>query len=252
LKNINLVIQEGEFVGIIGQNGAGKSTLLKCITGLLKPTRGTVLVDGVDTRQTTVPVLATKVGFVLQNPDRQIFSETVRDEVAFGPRNLRLPEEEVEKRVTEALESVGLSWATREYPLSLSKGDRAKVIVASVLAMRPKIIILDEPTTGQDYKGCYQILQIARDLNKKGHTILMVTHHMHLVTEYCRRTIVFSQGSILLDGGTREVFSQPHILQQTYVAPPQITRVAAAVAQDLRIKGTVLTVDELVEQIKHL
>ena len=255
LKEINLKVKRNEFVGIIGQNGAGKSTLLKNITGLLKPTKGDVIVVGVNTKDSTVADLATRVGFVLQNPDRQLFAPTVEEEVSFGPKNLKLPADEIKQRVQEALGYVGLLEQKDAFPPALSKGDRAKVVIASVLAMRPEVIILDEPTTGQDFRGCHQIMGIASRFHEAGHTVLVVTHHMALVTEYTQRTIVLCNGTVLMDGETREVFSHPEMLRQTFIVPPQITQAGTDLKEALMAarRGwtprTVLTVKELGEDI---
>lgn len=246
LKNISFRIEANEVVGIIGQNGAGKTTLLKNLLGLLKPSKGTILINGKDTKTQTVAQLATSIGFVLQNPDRQLFAETVEQEIAFGPKNLKLPPEEIQRRVEEAMEAVGITRFRHEYPLALSKGDRAKVVIASVLAMQPEIIILDEPTTGQDYEGCRQIMEIVERLHAAGKTILIVTHQMSLVAEYASRTIVLCRGEILLDGPTREVFAQTEILEQTFIRPPQITQLAQRLAaRGIPVKGTELSVEEL-------
>lgn len=255
LKDINLKIKKNEFVGIIGQNGAGKSTLLKNITGLLRPTEGDITVAGVNTKESTVAELSTKVGFVLQNPDRQLFAETVEEEVSFGPKNLKLEPDEIQRRVNESLEYVGLLDQKEAFPPALSKGDRAKVVVASVLAMRPEFIILDEPTTGQDFRGCHQIMGIASKFHKAGHTVLVVTHHMALVAEYAQRTVVLCNGEILMDGTTREVFSHPEKLRETFIMPPQITQVGDELKEDLSsgqegwVPRTILTTDELGEDI---
>lgn len=249
LHNINITISKNEIVGLIGQNGAGKTTLLKNLLGLLKPTRGTVRIEGTDTRKLNVAQLATKEGFVLQNPDRQLFADTVEKEVAFGPRNLGWSEEQIKAQVEEALVAVGMEKFRAEYPLSLSKGDRAKVVIASILAMKPNIIILDEPTTGQDYLGCLQIMQIVQKLHAQGHTIIIVTHHMPLVAEYTQRTIVLCQGEILLDGPTREVFAQSEVLKKTYIVPPQITQLAQRLNEKMGIPGNAMSVEELGEAI---
>ncbi|MBC7264420.1 MAG: ATP-binding cassette domain-containing protein [Chloroflexi bacterium] len=249
LRDVSLSIEPGEFVAIIGQNGAGKTTLLKNILGLLTPTRGRVLVQGLDTRDATVAELATRAGLVLQNPDQQLFAETVEKEVAFGPTNLGLSAEEVRARTDEAIALVGLEQQRREFPPALCKGDRAKVVIAAVLAMRPRIILLDEPTTGQDDRGCHQIMEIARTLNKAGHTIVMVTHYMALVAEYAPRTIVMCQGEIILDDSTRRVFAQPHLLQRTHLMPPQITQLAQAMPEKWGFPRDVLTVREMGERI---
>lgn len=251
VKGVHFQIRRGEFVGLIGQNGSGKTTILKNILGLLKPTSGRVIVDGVDTRDVAVADLATRVGFVLQNPDQQLFAQTVVEEIAFGPRNLGLAEDEVQERVNEAIALTGLEDYRDEFPPALAKGDRAKVVIASVLAMKPNILILDEPTTGQDYKGCHQIMQIARRLHQDGRTILVVTHHMALVAEYTERTIVLCQGEILLDDTTAAVFSQPDILRLTHVSPPQITQLAQALPPELGLPRNALTIPELGDAILH-
>lgn len=252
LQNINIDIKKGEFVGIIGQNGAGKSTLLKNITGLLKPTEGKIFVNGRDTINVPVSELALEVGFVLQNPDRQLFAETVEKEIAFGPKNMGLSEAEVKERVDYALDAVGLSNFREDFPPALSKGDRAKVVIASVLAMGPQIIILDEPTSGQDYRGCYQIMDIAKEFNKRGHTLVVVTHHMALVAEYTERTVVMMNSSVLMDASTREVFSYPEKLEMTHIMPPQITQVAAELQQKIPVKNTILNVQEFGKELVTL
>ncbi len=249
LENINISIYKNEIVGIVGQNGAGKTTLLKNLLGLLKPTQGRVLIDGIDTKKLSVGELAVRQGFVLQNPDRQLFTDTVYKEVAFGPGNLGLPEREISIRVEEAIEAVGIAKFSHVFPLSLSKGDRAKVVIASVLAMKPNIIILDEPTTGQDYLGCMQIMQIVRKLHEQGHTILIVTHNISLIAEYTTRTIVLSNGKVFLDGPTRDVLSQTDKLKETYIVPPQITQLAQRLCEKLDISPKVLSVEELGEEI---
>jgi len=251
LKGVSFAIQRGEFVSIIGQNGAGKTTLLKNVVGLLLPTAGRVVVDGVDTRQTTVAELTTRVGFVSQNPDQQLFAQTVEEEVAFGPRNLGLAEDEVKRRVGLAIGMAGLEAFRQEFPPALAKGDRAKVVMASVLAMQPEIIILDEPTTGQDTKGSHQIMQIAQRLHAQGCTVLVVTHDVALVAEYAARTIVLGQGEILLDDATAAVFSQPEVLRRTHVTPPQITQLAQTLPRELGLPANALTVPQLGQPIVH-
>ncbi|MEL7610153.1 MAG: ABC transporter ATP-binding protein [Bacillota bacterium] len=246
LKDIDIAIKKGEFVAVIGQNGAGKSTLLKNITGLLKPTKGDILVDGANTKKISVAEISTKLGFVLQNPDRQLFADTVEEEVAFGSRNLKLPEEQIKERMEYAIEVTGLDAVRKQFPPSLSAGERAKTVIASVVAMRPDIIVLDEPTTGQDRRGCYQIMEIAKVFHGLGHTVIMVTHHMRLVAEYAQRTVVFCKGAVLLDGPTREVFSQTETLRQSYIVPPQITQIGHILSGET---NTYLNVKELTDRI---
>jgi energy-coupling factor transport system ATP-binding protein len=240
LTNINLSIQENEFLGIIGQNGAGKSTLLKNIIGLLKPSSGRVVVLDSDTREIAVSELSTKVGFVLQNPDLQLFAQTIREEVEFGPKNIGVEGEELNARVEKALSIVGLQDHKEEFPLALSKGERAKVVIASVLVMEPDVIILDEPTCGQDHYGCIQIMDIAKKLHEDGKTIIVVTHNMALIADYAKRIVVFKEGSLFMDGTVSEVFSRPEDLIKTQIKPPHIVRVGLALKVELEHEEPIL------------
>lgn len=244
LKGISFNVCPGEFVAIIGQNGAGKTTLIKHLNGLLRPSSGQVLVAGRDAASGKVSDLARKVGYVFQNPDHQIFHDTVFKEVAFGPANLGLTKKDVVQRVDQALDSVGLSRLSGANPQNLSKGQRQRVALASVLAMKTEIIVLDEPTTGQDYKESLQIMDLAKSLNEQGHTILFVTHDMSLVAKYAERAIVLCKGEIILDGPVREVFTKVEALKKTYLSPPQITELALAL-QDHRCSRGILTPKEL-------
>jgi len=245
VKDVSFEIRQGEFVAVIGQNGSGKTTLLKNLLGLLRPTEGTVIVAGQNTLTTAVAEMACHVGFVLQNPDQQLFADTVEEEVAFGPRNLKLDKELVEQRVEDALRLVGLEDKRQEFPPALAKGDRAKVVIASALALNPAIIILDEPTTGQDYRGCHQIMQIARQLHEQGRTVVFVTHHMALVAEYARRVIVMCGGRLLLDDATEEVFARPDVVRQAYIIPPQITELGQALPAELGLPRNPLSVQAM-------
>ncbi|GAF84252.1 unnamed protein product, partial [marine sediment metagenome] len=249
LDQINLKIFEGDFVAIIGQNGAGKTTLAKHFIGLLKPTNGKVLVEGQDTVNLSAGELARKVGFVLQNPDHQIFAQTVKEEVSFGPSNLGLSHDEVETRTLDALKIVGLDDRLEAFPYRLSYGDRRKLSVASILSMNPEILIYDEPTTGQDYRGRYQIVEIAKQLNDQGRTCVMITHDMNLVAKYAKRTIVLGLGRILLDGPTSEVFTQVEELAKTYIQPPQVTQLAIGL-QKIGLRPDIITIEELQRTLK--
>lgn len=246
LKDINLKIAKGDFVALIGQNGAGKTTLVKHLNGLLRPSKGKILLNGQDSAGQKVSALACKVGFVFQNPDHQIFNRTVAKEVAFGPANLGLNPAETAERVREALLAVSLAHLAEASPQALSRGQRQRLALASVLAMWTEIIVLDEPTTGQDYKESLQIMDLADSLNRRGHTILFITHDMSLVARYARRVIVLCQGRILLDGPAAEVFAQPDKLNQTFIQPPQITALASA----LGIRREILTPEALIEELK--
>ncbi len=220
LDKVSLEIYDGDMVAIVGQNGSGKTTLVKHFNGLLMPTAGEILVNGQPTEKQGVFKLGQKVGYVFQNPDYQIFSETVFDEVAFSPRLRNLSEEEVKQRVHEALEAVGLAGADEEDPFSLTKSGRQRVAVASVLAARPEILILDEPTTGLDYSEQRSMMDMVRRLNESGSTIVFVTHHMWVVAEYAKRVFVMKDGKILLQGSTRDVFSHGDELREAFLRPP--------------------------------
>jgi energy-coupling factor transport system ATP-binding protein len=190
-----------------------------------------------------------RVGYVFQNPDHQLFNNNCWDEIAYGPRNIQLDEEEVKIRVAEAAQVVGLheSFFT-EHPFFLSKGLRQRVAIASILALRPKVIIVDEPTTGQDYKQSIEIMRFLTQLNEKNdHTIIIITHDMPIVARYARRVVVMGLGSVIADGSPQEVFSQPEVLAKTYIEPPQITRLAQSVHKYGFSKST-LTVQEMYDQ----
>jgi energy-coupling factor transport system ATP-binding protein len=252
LDDLNFEVRKGEFVALIGQNGAGKTTLLKQFNGLLKPSSGEVLIDLVNTKDATTGVLARKIGYLFQNPDHQIFMPTVAGEIGFGPENLGLTKPEVARRVAEAAERVGLAAYLKENPLFLSKGQRQRVAFASLLAMGPEVLVLDEPTTGQDYREGIEIMEMVRELHQAGHTVIFVTHDMELVAQYAKRVIVLARGRILADETCRNVFYQPEILRATNLFPPQIARLVqqfGAPAQPGLAKA--LTVAELYEQIRH-
>jgi energy-coupling factor transport system ATP-binding protein len=221
LHGVSLDIREGEYVLIIGQNGAGKSTLVKHFLNLLKPTEGVVTVQGTSTEDLTVSELARRIGYVAQNPDNQIFNATVGEEVSFALKNLGYDEEEVESRTAENLEAMGLTQHRDAHPLSLPKGDRARVVIAAILAMKPEIIIFDEPTTGQDFRGARYILDISRQLHDMGKTVIVITHHLYLMPDYAERVIVMGKGTLLLDAPIRKAFHEVDILGNTFLTPPQ-------------------------------
>jgi cobalt transport protein ATP-binding subunit len=248
LRGVNLRIEAGEFVALIGQNGAGKTTLAKHFNGLLKPTSGTVRVMGRDTRTVPVADMARGVGYVYQNPDHQIFAQRVRAEAAFGPHNLGLSPAEVEQRVNDALALVGLQAQADDFAFSLGRGQRQKLAVASVLAMEPRVLVIDEPTTGLDKAGARGILDLLSLWNREGRTIVAITHDMSLVAERIPRTVVVSDGQILADGPTRQVLSDTARLQRAFLRPPQVTRVAQRL-MDFGVRPDTLTVSELYDQI---
>ncbi len=253
LTDVNLEIHEGEFLALIGQNGSGKTTLSKCLNGLLKPTQGDVIVDGLNSKTTPIVQMVKRVGYVFQNPDHQLFNSTCWDEIAYGPRNILLPEDEVKERVIEAARVVGLPEAYFEsHPFFLSKGLRQRVAIASILALRPKVIIVDEPTTGQDARQSFEIMEFLKDLNENhGHTIIIITHDMPIVAHYARRVVVMGLGRVLADGPTAEVFKQHEVLAQTHLEPPQITQLAQR-CQHLGFDPGTLTVEQMLEQFQRL
>ena len=228
LKGISLDIHGGETILIVGQNGAGKSTLAKHFLGLLQPTQGQVLVEGTDTRTLEVSDLARRIGYVAQNPDHQIFSATVEQEVGFALRNLRAAEDTVRVAVDESLAAMGLTAVRDHHPLALPRGDRARVVVAAILAMAPEIVIFDEPTTGQDYRGVQAILNISRTLHQQGKTIIVITHALNLMPGYAERVIVMGEGAVLLDAPIRQAYHDVNLLASTHLLPPQAVLLAQA------------------------
>lgn len=244
LHGVDMVVERGEYLALIGQNGGGKTTLAKHVNGLLKPVSGAVRTMGVDTRAAPVAQLARTVGYVYQNPDHQIFAQRVRTEVAFGPRNLKLPPAEVDRRVDEALDLVGLRGYADDFAFALGRGNRQKLAVASVLAMSPPVLVVDEPTTGLDLQGSRGILDLLGAWNADGRTIVVITHDLAMVAERVPRTVVVSEGRILADGPTRRVLSDAPLLRRAFLRPPQVTRVAQRLGR-FGIPGDVMTVAEL-------
>jgi energy-coupling factor transport system ATP-binding protein len=243
LRGVTVTIRSGEFVGVVGQNGSGKTTLVKHFNGLLKPTSGVVHLLGVDTRTKGVAELARSAGYVFQNPDHQIFCNTVREEIAFGPRNLEMPAAEIEASSRDVIELLDLQGLEERHPFRLSRGERQRLAIASLLAMRPRVLILDEPTGGQDRQQISRLLGTLRQLNAAGHTLILVTHDMELLAGCASRTLVMFQGTLLLDGTPREVFQEVEALQRTALTPPMITRWSLGAG----LPGPALTVAEAVQ-----
>jgi energy-coupling factor transport system ATP-binding protein len=224
LNGISFIIDPGEQVAIVGQNGGGKTTLVKHLNGLLRPTRGQVLIGNWDTTKHSVAKLASRVGYVFQNPDEQLFSKTVGVEVAFGPRNLGFSGDQVQALVKDALALTELSDKTETNPYDLSVTWRKMVALASIISMDTDIVIFDEPTTGQDAVSITRIASTIAELRKRGKTGITITHDIDFCAENFDRVIAMSEGKILLDGSTNDVLSQEEILATTYVDPPQLTR----------------------------
>ena len=238
LRDICLNVNEGEFLGIAGRTGSGKSTLIQHFNGLLKPTSGEVIVDGVDiNRKDTknkIKALRMQVGIVFQYPEHQLFEETVEQDIAFGPRNLGLSDTDVKYRVAEAMDLLKLSKKIKKKsPFDLSGGQKRRVAIAGVLAMKPKYLILDEPTAGLDPKGREEFLNLIANLHRQGLTVVMVSHSMDDIARYAQRMIVMEKGSIKLKGTPRQIFTQPEVLTQIGLDVPMLTRLLL----ELRTKG---------------
>lgn len=243
LKDINLEIKDGQFVGIIGHTGSGKSTLVQLMNGLLKATSGTIYVDGRDIYEEDYDMraLRSKVGLVFQYPDHQLFETTNFEDVCFGPKNQGLERKEVELRAYEAMQSVGFPEELYyQPPFDLSGGQKRRVAIAGVLAMKPDVLILDEPTAGLDPAGRDEILGLVAKMHSElGITILLVSHSMEDVARYVDRLIVMNQGSVLFDGTPKEVFPHYRELEAVGLAAPQVTYLM----YELREKGLPVNVD---------
>lgn len=226
LRDINLDIRYGEYLALVGGNGSGKTTLAKNLNGLLRPTGGSVVVAGRPTNEQKVASLARIVGYAFQNPDHQLFCSSVEEEVRFGPVNLGYPEQDVRDKVEKAIEAMSLEQLRELPPLSLRLGERRRVSIASVIAMDPDVLILDEPTTGLDAEESAELMRRLKRLNDDGKTIILITHDMKLVAEHAKRVVVISEGRVLLDSDPRGAFSDLEILRQSNLVPPAVTQLA--------------------------
>lgn len=254
LNHIDLDVQPGQFIAILGHNGSGKSTLAKHINALLAPTEGSLWVDGKDVTQeeNILPVRKT-AGMVFQNPDNQIIASVVEEDVGFGPENIGVPTDEIWQRVEESLKSVGMLQYRHHSPNKLSGGQKQRVAIAGVMAMEPKCIVLDEPTAMLDPNGRKEVLHAAHELNrKKGVTILLITHYMEEVV-YADYVYVMDKGHVVMQGTPREIFSQVGTLKEHRLDVPQITLLADLLRQSgLDIPLGVLTREELVDAIMKI
>lgn len=241
LKGIDLEFDE-RCTAIIGQNGAGKTTFVKLLKGLLKPTEGDIAICGTNTKNATVAELAKHIGLVFQNPNDQIFKNKVIDEVMVGPLNIGQNPETAKKNSMAALEMLGLENKLEENPYDLGLSDRKLITIASIVAMDTDIIILDEPTIAQDHYGKEKIKGVIRELRKKGKLVLTIIHDMDFVAETFERTIVFCNGKVLLDGNTREVYSEEEKLKKAYLELPHVTQLC----KKLGYEDTFLNVEEFV------
>ncbi len=225
LKGVSLSVRDGEFVAIMGQNGAGKTTLIKQFNGLLKPTKGKVWVDDVETTKTSVAALARKVGFVFQNPDHQLFSESVEEEIAFALRNFGYQPDVVESQVAWAVNLLGISQYRKTSPFMLSGGERKRVALASVLAWDPQVLVLDEPTIGQDHQQKENLRQFILQMQTQGKTVIIVTHDVEFVAECNPRVVLMREGKIIADGEGRDILTNVEALEQSSIVLPQIAQV---------------------------
>ena len=224
LETVNFIAEEGKIVALLGPNGAGKSTLFLHFNGILRPSSGTVVIDGenVNYNKKELMKIRQKVGIVFQNPDDQLFAPTVVEDVAFGPMNMGLPKDEVESRVKEALFRVGMEGFEKKPPHHLSGGQKKRVAIAGILAMKPKIMVLDEPTSGLDPKGASQILRLLYQLNTEGMTIVISTHDVDLVPIYASKVYIISEGKIIKQGTASEVFEDVKTIRGANLRLPRI------------------------------
>ena len=256
VDDISLKIEENEFIGLIGHTGSGKSTFIQHLNGLLKPSSGEIIIDGtrVDKSGSNLTDLRKKVGLVFQYPEYQLFEETIERDIAFGPRNLDISEEEVQERVKASMESVGLDYETYKYksPFELSGGLKRRVAIAGVLAMEPKVLILDEPTAGLDPRGRDEILSEIKSIHENRKiTVILVSHSMEDVARIAERIIVFDKGKVFLDGEPREIFRNEDKLLGVGLGIPQITSLMRTLKKKgLDINEDAITVEEAKESLK--
>ena len=246
LREVSLTIETNESVALIGENGAGKTTLAKHLNGLLKPASGRVFIGNWDTHDYSVARLAGRVGLAFQNPNDQLFARTVGDEVAFGPRNLGHDSETIHREVNRALVQVGLDWAMERHPYDLAAPERKLVALAAILAMRTPVIILDEPTMGQDARGIDQVSRIVAELRQEGRTVLAISHDIDFCAENFERIVVMAGGRVTADGPAGDVLSQSRLLAESQIEAPQMVRLARA----LDLPAAPLTVPGFLQALK--
>ncbi|MBQ2781686.1 MAG: energy-coupling factor transporter ATPase [Oscillospiraceae bacterium] len=254
VEGLSLDIRRGEFLGIIGHIGSGKSTLIQHLNGLLKPSSGTIYLDGADiwAEPKKIRSVRFRVGLVFQYPEYQLFEDTVRKDIAFGPKNMGLAADEVERRVLAALSAVGLDESVLDKsPFALSGGQKRRVAIAGVMAMEPEVLILDEPTAGLDPRGRESILQMLREYHeKRGSTVVLVSHSMEEIARNAQRIIVLSGGGVCMEGTPAEVFARADELEAVGLDVPQSTKIAAALRRrGMAVEGSIFTVDALARAI---
>lgn len=246
IHGIDAKINKGDFVAIIGSNGAGKSTFVKLCNGLNKPSEGTVLSINQDTKKIKTCNLAKHIGFLFQNPDSQICCNTIAEELAFNLKNAKLPSNEISARVEKALKEFNFDGNAE--PFTLSRGQRQKLCLASIITLEPEVMILDEPTTGLDYKECMDLMNKIKTLNEKGTTVIMVCHDMEIVLDFAKTLIVMTDGKVIAEGKTRDILQNQEILQQARLLPPQIAQVSMQLGDKFR---NIFTVEEMISKIKN-
>lgn len=230
LRDVSFRIPDGDFVAFVGTNGAGKSTTMRLVNGLLKPSSGQVLIDGVPTTQLRTSQLAAKVGFLFQNPDRQICCSTVREELLFGFRAQGRADAEAQAKVDAMIERFGFDGDAE--PFLLNRGTRQLLALASIIVMEPPVVVLDEPTTGLDFRECAKVMDVIAELNARGTTVIMVCHDMEVVADYAKRVIAMTAGQVVADGETFAVLRDRDVLARTHLLPPQIVDVSLRLAED--------------------
>lgn len=252
LKNINMSINKGEKVAVMGANGAGKSTLFSHFNGLTEPTSGIVKINGNEMKYDKKSLLKIrqKVGVVFQNPNDQLFAPTVQEDVAFGPMNLGLDLNEVDKRVEKSLKMVGMEGFEEKPPHHLSGGQQKRVSIAGIIAMNPELMIIDEPTAGLDPQGVDQVLTILNHLNEKGMTLLVSSHNVELITEFANKIFIVHDGEIINEGSTNDVFSNHEILKKAHLRPPKSSEILHKLQKEgLNVQANKLTTQEACDEI---
>lgn len=250
LNNVNLKVDKGDIVALLGKNGAGKSTLFLHFNGILRPDNGEIIIDGEKLKYDKKSLIKfrQKVGLVFQNPDDQIFAPSVEEDVAFGPLNLKLPMEEVQKRVHEALERVGMVGFEKKAPHHLSGGQKKRVAIAGILAMKPEIMVFDEPTAGLDPKGASKIINLLKELNEQGITIIISTHDVDLVPQYANKVYVLHEGEIIGEGTAKDIFSNKELINKANLELPIIANFFKKIeseSEDMSFNGDYpLTIEE--------
>ena len=252
LRDVSFRIPDGDFVAFVGTNGAGKSTTMRLVNGLLKPSSGQVLIDGVPTTQLRTSQLAAKVGFLFQNPDRQICCSTVREELLFGFRAQGRDDAEAEAKVDAMIERFGLDGDAE--PFLLNRGTRQLLALASIIVMEPPVVVLDEPTTGLDFRECAKVMDVIAGLNARGTTVVMVCHDMEVVADYAKRVIAMTAGQVVADGETFAVLRDRDVLARTHLLPPQMVDVSLRLVEEGAVVASspvalAMTLDEMTDAL---